>query len=244
MKTWQEFNDTVNDLLLVDGLRRGRGIERFKDRMIVAGVRDLQSYIPELRTTPKEQTFITSDLEDHAEGKCQIGNFNIDASRVLDVVIRAMPTQEDDVSQYYRPNVYPAYKRYNIFDGGHAARSPQYPGKITFDRGQFYVAPKLLENETLNILYNQEYVYKPLFDCQPEEKAVITPLGDDAALAVHYFVKYHFMKDVNDDTAQAKSNFDNYARERRRIHVNKPELLTNVQPTDVLGSEGFVLGNG
>jgi hypothetical protein len=35
MKTWQEFNDTVNDLLLVDGLRRGRGIERFKDRMIV-----------------------------------------------------------------------------------------------------------------------------------------------------------------------------------------------------------------
>jgi hypothetical protein len=52
MKTWQEFNDTVNDLLLVDGLRRGRGIERFKDRMIVAGVRDLQSYIPEQSFDP------------------------------------------------------------------------------------------------------------------------------------------------------------------------------------------------
>ena len=45
MKTWAQFNEAVSDLLLVDGLRKGRGVERFRDRMILAGVRDLPMFL-------------------------------------------------------------------------------------------------------------------------------------------------------------------------------------------------------
>jgi hypothetical protein len=183
MKTWQEFNDTVNDLLLVDGLRKGRGVEKFRDRMVVAGVRDLMAYIPELRTTPMEESFSKDELELHGEKQCMI------------------------------------------------------------DRGQFYTAPVLGDNETLSILYNQEYVYKPLFEATAEQKSYKTNLGDDAALAVHYFVKYHFMKDVNDDASQAQTNLQNYQRERRKIAVNKPEVLSTQNPVESLDQGGgFLLG--
>ena len=91
MKTWQEFNDTVNDLLLVDGLRKGRGVEKFRDRMIVAGVRDLMAYIPELRTTPAEESFSKSELELHGEKQCMIGQFDVESARILDVIVRQLP---------------------------------------------------------------------------------------------------------------------------------------------------------
>lgn len=244
MKTWIEFNETVNDLLLIDGLRKGRGVEKFRDRMIVAGVRDLQSYIPELRTTPTEVSFTKSDLTEHGEKQCQVGEFNVEASRIMDVVVRQLPTGDETVSKYYRLNIYPAYKRHSIFDGGHTTRSINFPGKITFDRGQFYTAPILEDNETLGILYNQEYAFKPMFECTPDQKAYKTKLSDDAALAVHYFVKYHFEKDVNDDTNQAQTNLQNYQRERRKIAVNRPEILTTNNPTESLGEGGFTIGNG
>lgn len=244
MKTWTEFNDTVIDLLLIDGLRKGRGVERFRDRMIVAGVRDLQTYIPELRTTPVEVSFSSSDLTEHSEKKCQIGDFDVEATRVLDVVVRALPDNADGVSEYYRLNVYPAYKRHSIFDGGHTKRSKSYPGKICFDRGKFYTAPYLLENETIGVLTNQEYIYKPMFDATPAERSMVTPLGDDAALAVHYFVKYHFMKDVNDNIQGAQTNLQNYQRERRKIKVSKPELMSTLNPAETIGNSGFTIGNG
>lgn len=286
MKTWQEFNDTVNDLLLVDGLRKGRGVEKFRDRMIVAGVRDLMAYIPELRTTPTEETFTKGDelpegysyvptpgysyaaemppnggvwaygpdgsrieiggrgkLELHGENQCMVGQFDVESARVLDVIVRQLPEDDGDISKYYRLHIYPAYKRHTIFDGGHSKRSASYPGKISFDRGQFYTAPVLEDNEILSILYNQEYVYKPLFEATTEQKAYKTNLGDDAALAVHYFVKYHFMKDVNDDASQAQTNLQNYQRERRKIAVNKPEVLSTQNPVESLDQGGgFLLG--
>ena len=82
MKTWQEFNETVNDFLLVDGLRKGRGVEKYRDRMIVAGVRDLQAYIPEFRTTPVETSFTKSDLEEHGEKQAHIGQFDVESARI------------------------------------------------------------------------------------------------------------------------------------------------------------------
>lgn len=244
MKNWEQFNEIVNDLLLIDGLRKGRGVEKFRDRMIVAGVRDLQAYIPELRTTPVEASFTNTDLTTHGEKECSIGSFDLEASRILDVIVRVLPEAPEVISKYYRLNIYPAHKRHSLFDGGATTRSGNYPGKIIFDRGQFYTAPNLLDNETLNILYNQEYTFKPMFECTPDQKSYKTNLGDDAALAVHYYVKYHFMKDVNDDEKQAQTNLQNYQRERRKIAVNKPEILSTNNPTESLGSEGFVIGNG
>ena len=244
MKTWQEFNDTVNDMLLIDGLRRGRGVERFKDRMIVAGVKDLQSYIMAYMSTPTELVLDQSDFTIHSEGNCYIGSISLESSRVLDVVVRSLPQEEGDLSKYYRLMVYPAYKRYSIISGTHSKRTAEYPGKICFDRGVIYLAPGLEENETLTILYNQEVQYKPIFECSSDEKTQPTPFGDDAALAVHYFVKYHFHKDVNDDQSQAQENFQNYQRERRSLHWKNKEFIAKGNASSTLTQEGFVVGNG
>jgi hypothetical protein len=243
MKTWQQFNDTVNDMLLIDGLRRGRGVERFKDRMIVAGVKDLQSYIIPFMSTPTELVLGQDDFTIHSEGNCYIGSFDLEASRILDVVVRVLPSDSNQVSKFYRLNIYPAHKRYSIISGSHTKRTIDYPGKICFDRGTIYMAPGLEDNETLSILYNQEIQYKPIFECTSAERTQSTPFGDDAALAVHYFVKYHFHKDVNDDQSQAQENFQNYQRERRSLHWKNREYVSSANPTAQLTQSGFVVGN-
>ena len=243
MKTWQDFNETVNELLLVDGLRKGRGVERYRDRMIVAGARDLQRHVPQYRTLPETIAFESSDLDIHGEGKCNVGSFDYLGARILDCIVRQMP-EDGGVSRYFRVRYYPAKARWAILDGGHSPRSNVYPGKICFDSGQFFTGPVLKDNETLNILFSQEYVYKPLFQCTQGDLDRKTPFGDDAALAVHYFVKYHFHKDVNDDQTQAKGNYENYQRERRSLAVNEGELTPTSDPELYFSSNGFVIGNG
>jgi len=243
MKTWQEFNDTVNDMLLIDGLRRGRGVERFKDRMIVAGVKDLQGFIMGYMSTPTELVLDQNEFTLHSEGNCYVGSFNLEASRILDVVVRVMPSNDGETSTFYRLNIYPAYKRYSIISGTHSSRSAVYPGKICFDRGTIYIAPGLGDSETLSILYNQEVQYKPIFECSSEEKNQSTPFSDDAALAVHYFVKYHFHKDVNDDQSQAQENYQNYQRERRSLHWKMRDYVSTNNPVAQLTAEGFIVGN-
>ena len=47
--TWEEFNEVVRTYLLVDSERKGRGVQNYVDRMIVASVIDLQRYVPALR---------------------------------------------------------------------------------------------------------------------------------------------------------------------------------------------------
>lgn len=244
MMTWAEFNQAVNELLIVDGVRRGVGVEKFRDRMILAGSRDLQRFIPGLRLTPAEVSFSPSDLTEHSEGKCDVGSLDYEGLRILDVKVRRLPQKMDGVSTYYPIHVYPASKRTTIWDGGHVARSSEYPGKITFDRGKFYTAPTLKENELLQILYQQEINYKPLFSCTLAEKSQKTQFGDDEALAVHYYVKYHFMKDVSDDQNQAQTNFQNYQRERRSIYSNMGNLAPVSNPQSSINQGGLVLGDG
>lgn len=244
MKTWNEFNETVNELLLVDGLRKGRGVERYRDRMIVAGARDLQRHIPQYRTIPETVSFESSDLDLHGEEKCNVGSFDYVGTRILDCIVRQLPTETKDVSTYFRLKYYPAKAKWAILDGGHSSRSSTYPGKICFDEGQFFTGPILKSGETLNILFSQEFAYKPMFQCSETELNQKTPFGDDAAMAVHYFVKYHFHKDVNDDQAQAQGNYQNYQRERRSLAVNERELVATADPELSFSSNGFVIGNG
>lgn len=241
MKTWAQFNEAVSDLLLVDGLRKGRGVERFRDRMILAGVRDLQSYVPYYRSIPEEKAYTSSDLET-VENTYEIGTFDYLGARIHDVIVRVM--DEDEPDTYYRPTHYSASLRHSIFDGGHKQRSSGYTGKICFDRGKFYSAPLLKDNEVLKILYSVENNYKPLFESNAEERSAVTVLEDDAVMAVHYFVKYHFMKDVNDDAKGAQSNLSYYQKERRKLFSHKRDLAPISDPalTDQGGS--FIVGHG
>jgi hypothetical protein len=245
MKTWQEFNDAVIELLLTDGARRGLGVEKYRDRMIVAGVRDLQRHIPELRTTPSTLGWTSSGLTTHSEGKCEVGDFNYEGTRVLDIVVRRLPTEENSqsASVYYRPSVLPGYKYYDIIDGGGRERSQGYPGRISFRLGKFYSSPALREDEALTILFNSEKVYLPLNLCvgvNADEATKLTPLTDDAALAVHHFVKYHFAKDIDDNQKLASSNFDLFKNIRRSIFANKQETPATADATIPVIGDGVI----
>lgn len=233
MKTWAEFNEAVTDLLLTDGIRRGRGVEKFRDRMVVAGVRDLQRHIPEFRTTPATEVFSSGELSEHSEGKCEVGDFDYEATRLLDVVVRRLPTDSNSqtASVYYRPKVIASHQYYEIIDGGGRLRTTEYPGRIAFNAGKFYFEPALREDETLSIHYNTEKDYKPLHLCSSSEKAEETPLNDDAALAVHHYVKYHFAKDVDDNQKLAASNYELFKNTRRSIFANRKEIMATSNPT-------------
>jgi hypothetical protein len=248
MKTWQAFNDAVNDLLLVDGSRKGRGIERFRDRQIVNGVRDLQRYIPLLREHTGSVSFTGSDLEDHSEGKAEIGDFNYNNARITDIVIRRLPDEDkgEETSTYFRPKVYAELAKFSILDGGNSPRTGTYPGKIVFENGKFYSAPLLRDDETLTIYFTQEKIFKPIFECNGSERQEQTKLGDDEALAVYHYVKYHFQRDVNDDSSSAQNNFQIYQQLRRSIFANLREQVgfNNTASTETLGEEGFLLGDG
>jgi hypothetical protein len=248
MKTWQAFNDAVNDLLLVDGVRKGRGIERFRDRQIVNGVRDLQRYIPLLRENTGSVSYTSSDLEEHSEGQAEVGDFNFPDARIKDIVIRRLPDAEknEETSSYYRPKVYNELAKFSLLDGGNSPRSSQNQGKMVFEDGKFYNAPLLEEDETLTIYFTQEKTYKPLFECTGSEREEQTKLGDDEALAVYHYVKYHFQRDVNDDASSAQNNFQIYQQLRRSIFANIREQVgfDTTASTKTLGEEGFLLGDG
>lgn len=233
MKTWQQFNDAVIDLLLTDGIRRGRGVERYRDRMIVAGVRDLQRNIPELRTTPTTKSWGQGELTEHSDGQCEVGDFDYEATRVLDLTVRRIPTASNaqTASVYYRPTILPGWRRFEILDGGGHSRTASYHGRVCFALGKMYSEPALREDESLSVLYNTERNYKPIFECTAEDKAEVTPLTDDAALAVHHYVKYNFAKDVDDNQKMATTNFELFKTVRRSIFANRKEFSATSSPT-------------
>lgn len=241
MKSWEELNEAVNDLLLVDGLRKGRGVEKFRDRMILAGARDLQAYVPFYRSVPEEKAFTNADLE-NIEDTYEQGTFDYLGARVLDVIVRVM--EDDQPDTYFRPSIISASLRHSIFDGGHKQRSHGYTGRVCFDRGKIYSAPILKDNEVMKILFSLEENYKPLFKCTPEERSAKTRFDDDAALAIHYYVKYHFMKDVNDDDNQAQQNLSYYTKERRKLFHGKKELAPVSDPQLTSQEGSFVIGHG
>jgi hypothetical protein len=101
------------------------------------------------------------------------------------------------------------------------------------------------EDEILSIKFNQEVNYPPLFEATTEEKSQVTPLGQDAALAVYYYVKYHSMKDVNDEQNAAAANFQNYQRERRSLFDAEKYRVANTSSASSSNQTGgFVVGNG
>ena len=245
MKTWGEFNAAVIDLLLVDGTRRGRGVERFRDRMIVAGVRDLQRNIPDLRSTPAEESFSYGELTENAEKTCEIGDFDYESVRVYGVSVRKLPTEANgqDASVYFYPNILAGHLYRQILDGGGRTRTQAYPGRVCFNQGKFYSEPALMEGEILSILYTAEKYYKPAFDCSAAELAESTPFTDDEVLAVHHYVKYHFAKDVDDNQKLAASNYDLFRDARKSIYANRKEWAATANPTSPTVG-GYTIPNG
>lgn len=254
--TWQEFNDVVRTYLLVDSERKGRGVQEYIDRMIVASVIDMQRYIPALRNNqykyyspnnlvepnPNDLSSINSEDLD-----VQQGDFTTAKTRVKQVVIRRIATEENNqsISRYYYPKIIPWEARFDLIDGGILERTTQVPGRIAFGENKFWIAPKIIDSEALYIYYEGETHYPPVFKATTEQKAVPVIYDDMVAKASADFVKAHLAREVDNDLTQYQSYFQMYSKDRAQVFLNEKEYDSSSVEQVInsgVGSGGFIVG--
>ena len=158
---WADFNEVVRTYLLVDRERKGRGVQEYIDRMIVASVIDLQRYVPQLR----EHQFTMHSPDTLAEPQVigltnagipnsvqSVQNEDVDVHqglflsgkrRIKDVIIRRVVTEENNQnrSRYYYPRSIPWETRFDLIDGGVVERTTSVPGRVSFGPNSFWIAP-------------------------------------------------------------------------------------------------------
>ena len=251
---WQEFNDTVRTFLLVDSERKGKGVQNYIDRMIVASVIDLQRYIPSFRSSNIKHYSNSSLIEPNPESLTGVnaedinahqGNFNLSKTRIKQVLVRRIPTDDNlqDVSQYYYIKVIPWSRRFELIDGANAERTQNIPGRIAFGDTTFISAPKLREDEALYVYYEGEKHYVPVFKCTEDELLDPVVFDDLVAKASADFVKAHLAREVDNDLNQYTSYFQLYVKDRSQIFINEKEYASS-SAEQVMGTGvgGFVIG--
>lgn len=236
--TWEEFNEVVRTYLLVDSERKGRGVQNYVDRMIVASVIDLQRYVPALRANqfkfyspsnlvepdPNDLSSVNSeDLDVHE------GVFASAKTRIKQVVVRRVPTSDNgqDISRYYYPRTIPWDSRFMLIDGGIIERTTNIPGRITFGADKFWTAPKLTNEEAMYIYYEGENHYVPIFKATTEEKATPVVFDDMVAKASADYVKAHLAREVDNDLTQYQSYFQMYSKDRAQVFLNEKEYQSS-----------------
>ena len=141
--TWEEFNEAVRTFLLVDSERKGKGVQNYIDRMIVASVIDLQRYIPSFRSSNIKHYSTSSLIEPNPETlsgenaediNAHQGQFNQSKTRIKEVLVRRLPSEgnSQDISQYFYLKVIPWSRRFELIDGANAERTQNIPGRIAF----------------------------------------------------------------------------------------------------------------
>jgi hypothetical protein len=240
---WSEFNEVVRTYLLVDSERKGRGVQEYIDRMIVASAIDLQRYVPSLRQNQygyyTDSNLVNPNSEDVDVHE---GAFVSSKTRVKQVVIRRI--SDDNVSRYYYPKTIPWEARFDLIDGGIVERTSQIPGRITFGEDKFWIAPKLNDKESLYIYYEGENHYAPMFKATTEQKETPVVFDDMVAKASADYVKAHLAREVDNDLSQFQSYFQMYSKERAQVFLNEKEYDTSSVEQIInsgIGSGGFVV---
>ena len=255
--TWQEFNEAVRTFLLVDSERKGRGVQEYIDRMIVASVIDLQRYVPALRENqfkhfspsnlvepnPTELTAVNSENLDVHQGEFASGR-----TRIKQVVVRRIATADNgqDQSRYFSPATLPWEDRFALIDGGIVERTPNIPGRITFGPTVFWTAPKLRNDEALYIYYSGESHYKPIYKITSDtEKQTPVVFDDMVAKASSDYVKAHLAREVDNDLNQYQSYAQMYAKARAQVFLNEKEYQSSSVEQAIssgVGAGGFIIG--
>ena len=254
--TWEEFNDVVRTYLLVDAQRKGKGVQEYIDRMIVASVIEMQRYVPGLRES-QIKYFSPSDLvEPNPEELSDVnaedidvhqGTFNKGRTRVKQVVIRRVPTEDNnqDISRYLYPKTIPWTARFELIDGGISKRTKAIPGRIAFGADKFFIAPVVGEDEALYIYYEGENHHAPINAATDAEKATPVVYDELVAKTASDYVKAHLAREVDNDLKKYESFFTLYMKGRAAVFINEKEY----QSSDALqvissgvGAGGFVIG--
>jgi len=240
---WSEFNDVVRTYLLVDRERKGRGVQEYIDRMIVAAVIDLQRYVPQLRehqftmhspenlVEPQAIGLYSAGIPNAMQSTQQEsvdvhqGIFESGKRRIKQVIIRRAPTSENNQerSRYYYPNTIPWDTRFDLIDGGVVERTTNIPGRICFGPTSFWVAPRLRDDEVMYVYYSGEVHFSPLYKSTDDEKDTIVIFDDMVAKAVSSYVKGHLAREVDNDIQEYQSYMAMYNKERALIFLNEKE---------------------
>ena len=206
--TWAEFNETVRIFLLVDSERKGKGVQEYIDRMIVASVIDLQRYIPSFRTNNIKHYSTSNLVEPNPETLSGVnqedinahqGEFNQSKTRIKEVLVRRIPTKENlqEISQYFYLKVIPWTRRFEMIDGENSERTQNIPGRIAFGDTSFITAPKLRDDEALYLYYEGEKHYTPAFKASENELLDPVVFDDLVAKTSADYVKAHLSREVD-----------------------------------------------
>ena len=253
---WAEFNEVVRTYLLVDAERKGKGVQNYIDRMIVASVIDLQRYVASLRNNQVKHYSTSSLVEPDPTDLSGVnaedldahqGTFNEGKTRIKQVVVRRIPTDDNnqDVSRYFYPNVTPWESRFLLIDGPVLERTVNMPGRITFGDTTFITAPKLLEEEALYLYYEGERHFTPYGKATEEELADPVVFDELVAKASADYVKGHLSREVDNDLVQYQSYFEMYIKDRSQIFINENEYASSSAEQIIssgIGGAGFVVG--
>lgn len=252
--TWAEFNEAVRTFLLVDSERKGKGVQNYIDRMIVASVIDLQRYIPSFRSSNIKHYSTSSLVEPNPETLSGVnaedidahqGTFNQSKTRIKQVLIRRIPTEDNnqEISRYFYLNVIPWSRRFELIDGANAERTQNIPGRIAFGDTYFICAPKLSEDEALYLYYEGEKHFTPIFKATEDEANDPVVFDDLVAKASSDFVKAHLAREVDNDLTQYQSYFQLYVKDRSQIFINEKEYgSSSAEQVMGAGVGGFVIG--
>ncbi len=252
--TWEEFNEAVRTFLLVDSDRKGKGVQNYIDRMIVASVIDLQRYIPSFRSSNIKHFSNSSLVEPDPESLSGVNSENINAhqgkfaqgkTRIKEVLIRRIPSENNnqEISQYFYLKVIPWSRRFELIDGANSERTQGMPGRIAFGSTTFIVAPKLRDDEALYLYYEGEKHYSPRFKATEDELKDPVVFDDLVAKASADYVKAHLAREVDNDLNQYQSYFTLYVKDRSQIFINEKEYASS-SAEQVMGQGvgGFVIG--
>jgi len=252
--TWAEFNEAVRTFLLVDSERKGKGVQNYIDRMIVASVIDLQRYIPSFRSSNIKHFSNSSLIEPDPESLSGVNSENINAhqgtfaqgkTRIKEVLIRRIPSENNnqEISQYFYLKVIPWSRRFELIDGVNSERTQGIPGRIAFGDTTFIVAPKIRDDEALYLYYEGEKHYSPVFKATEDELKDPVVFDEMVAKASADFVKAHLAREVDNDLNQYQSYFSLYVKDRSQIFINEKEYASS-SAEQVMGQGvgGFVIG--
>ena len=235
---WSEFKDKVRVNLLVDADRKGRGIQKYINQLMISGVVNLQDYVDAFKAR-NINTFFASDMQEVPTGRNSVESQFAPTHATINSVVVSGLREEDSAERWYSyVEVVPWSARYRVINGC-PVRSSSYAGRVAFGDGKLYLCSPLVDDQKLYVYWSG---IKQNYD---DEDLVI--YDDLAAKAVSDYIKAHLNREVDKDVGLYKSYMEIYAKERQELYrvwkdFNHTTAIDHAASTATgIGSSGFTI---
>jgi hypothetical protein len=236
---WSEFQDKVRVNLLVDADRKGRGIQKYINQLMVSAVVNLQDYIDAFKAR-NVNTFFASDMLPVPTGNNSSEvQFTPTHATIDSVVVSGLKGDDDSQRWFSYVEIVPWGSRFRVIDGC-PTRNSGYAGRVTFGDGKLYLCSPLVDDQKLYIYWTG---IKQSYD--PDDLVIY---DDSSAKAVADYIKAHLNREVDKDVGLYKSYIDMYNKQRQELHrvwkdFNHTTAIDHAQSQSTgIGSGGFTIG--